>query len=598
MASGDLHTEAPLSAASIRRWKAGLIVFAAFALVHNGLGMMRWERGILPGDAGTLGADLAPAESGAFTITRLADTSPLAAAGAKPGDRIAFDRRADTLRDLGTDEEVGLTLTGATGGRHLAVRPAAAPMPRGQQVATVINWIGATVMLGVGLLIGWRRADNLVMRALAVNLLSQTLTFAASTLPAGPLQAFSALWLKPLSTVLCYSGAVLFAFGYAFPALLSRKSARAAFVAYAFVLLAAKIASVAPFLGLGTTLALGNIVTGIALVSAAGCIAALLRGWRAATGVRRQRLAWLALGMSSIYAVFFTSMLGRWMVWSPPWSDAISGLVVTAAITSLGYGAVRHRILDFGFAVNRAMVYATTSLLLAAAFMLAAQLVNRGLRFGAREDNHLLDIAIGLGIALMARQVIRWVDPKVQRIFFRRWHAAAAKLARFRLETIHGMEPEAMQVAFLEAVTEYSGAAGSALYVATPGGALRRAHATLEASPPSLPAQHALVVALASGDKALLGHRDALPDNVALALPMKAHGRLVGAVLVGAKPGGEAFRPDEVKQLATSAQQVGLELELARLRELDARQGAPHGKRRQKRGGARRPDPLATDTTR
>jgi hypothetical protein len=59
------------------------------------------------------------------------------------------------------------------------------------------------------------------------------------------------------------------------------------------------------------------------------------------------------------------------------------------------------------------------------------------------------------------------------------------------------------------------------------------------------------------------------PLDAALAFPMMHQAALAGFVLLGPKPTGEDYRPDEVEVLGWATQQVGLDLQAIRVRELE-----------------------------
>ena len=59
------------------------------------------------------------------------------------------------------------------------------------------------------------------------------------------------------------------------------------------------------------------------------------------------------------------------------------------------------------------------------------------------------------------------------------------------------------------------------------------------------------------------------PD-VALAAPMVVGHELVGAVLIGARPDGSDYRPDEVELIGWAVERVGLALNVMRVRDLEA----------------------------
>jgi hypothetical protein len=319
-----------------------------------------------------------------------------------------------------------------------------------------------------------------------------------------------------------------------------------------------------------------NIGRVLAIPSALVCITALVSGWWRSTGVARQRLAWLSLSMGAVYVIYAAANVidASYSGQAREAFALLSAGVISAATAGLGYAVLRHRILDFGFAVNRALVYATTSVVLAALFILTAQLVNRMLRFEGRADHPVIDAAIAVGLALIGRQIVRWVDPRVQRIFFKRWHAAAARLQAFRVDRLHNVPSDRLEPELVDALRDYTGTDACALYLFDDDSrVLRRRVCTMEGAPETIASAELLALAL---------HGDARPQRLAegngtpavLALPLSAHGRLVGAILMGPKRDGGLYRPDEIAQLATSAQQVGVELELRRLKRLEAQVAA------------------------
>ena len=559
------------SASAVTWWKAALVAFVAFALFHDLWAVSNWARKLSDGGrAGTLAFARGAWTPEGYRIVSLQPRSPLVAAGAREGDRVAFDHPGDRVRRLSVDETIGLTIVGADGaGRHVEVRPVAAEAGGARQVATMaIEWLASLLMLVVGVLIGWRRADNVAMRLFSASLVSQTLVVFIPLLPGGEFQSASLRVLAPLLALVAYDGFLFFVLAYV--GAFERRWVRIAFavfvVADASLALWTIVGQAPGFLPLLDQARTLGALLGVA--SAATCIVSLGAAWWRSHGARRQRLGWMSLCLGALYAAYIGSNLvdgERARAWYP----LVAGVVVAAANAGLGYAVLRHRILDVGFAVNRALVFGTTSLILAALFILSSQLINRMIRFDARTESPAVDVAIAVCLALVGRQIARWVDPRVRRMFFRRWHQAAARLQAFRAEQLHDLAPGVLEPALLDALREYSGAAAAALYVHDAGGALRRRASTMDGAPGLLAPTHPLTVALRASQKPR--HLDAQAGVPAvLALPMSARGRLVGAVLMGPKPDDDPYRPDEVAQLATSVQHVGLELELRRLGALES----------------------------
>ena len=575
------------SSAGTRRWRVALLCFAAFVLFHDLWALSNWQRALSPEKSGTLGVSLGNAEAGGLPITAFSLNSALEAAGAKVGDHIRFDHPGDGRRSYSTEETIGLTLNGARGSAHLEVRPFASgdisPM---DQATVLISWTASLLMFLVGMLIGMRRAESVTMRMLSASLLSQTMVMFFPLLPAGAFQSFAA---NVLAGFMAYAAYVCFLyFVLAYTGMFRWRAVR---IGYGVAALFDGTLTVWSMLGRSYVpypAGLATLQSYTSLVFAAASMVALVVGWARSAGAARERLAWLCLCMGAIYTVYFGSnfflILQDFNLFDV--FNLVAGVVMAAANAGLGYAVLRHRILDFGFAVNRALVYGTTSLILAALFILAAQLVNRVIAFEGRNEHVIVDVAIGLCLALVGRQIARWVDPRVQRIFFGRWHAAAAKLAQFGSDRIHGIPPEAIRGEFLQAVRGYTGAQSCAIYIAREDGTLRRRNSTMEAAPEELPG--ALVTAMRAEGKPQRLPEAADGNPAVIAIPMLAQGSLVGALLVGPKPEGASYRHDEIAHLAASARQVGVELELRRLRQLEAQLEQARPARRRRKGRAAR----------
>lgn len=564
-----------LATSHSRAWKALLLGFAAFALIHAAVGIAFSERLLAEGKSATLAFARGPWTAQGYRVVSMRADSPLAAAGVIPGDFLKFDRQADRIRTLSVDETVGLTVTNAQGTRHLEVRP----VPRSSEsslgrLTTIAGWIASALLLTVGFLIGWRRADDFAMRMFSASMLAQTPLVFLTLQPPGALQSalLAVSSYFPLAAFDCFLYFVL-----AYVGLLRKPWVRRLFIAFVAIdvalatwaIIAAPPSSL-PFRQ--EALTIGRV---LAIPSAIVCIAALVAGWWRSTGTKRQRLAWLSISMGAVYVVYAAANVidASYSQRAREAFELLSATVISVATAGLGYAVLRHRILDFGFAVNRALVYATTSVVLAALFILGAQLANRLLRFEGRADHPVVDAAIAVALALVARQIVRWVDPRVQRIFFRRWHAAAARLQAFRVDRLHDVPSDRLEPELVDALRDYTGTEACALYIGDESRTLHRRISTMEGAPATIAPESPLANAL-RGDVRPQRLAEGHGTPAVLALPLTAHRRLVGAVLMGPKRDGGLYRPDEIAQLAVSAQQVGVELELRRLKRLEAQVAA------------------------
>lgn len=96
-------------------------------------------------------------------------------------------------------------------------------------------------------------------------------------------------------------------------------------------------------------------------------------------------------------------------------------------------------------------------------------------------------------------------------------------------------------------------------------------HATLRDAPPIIDRDNDALIAMRSARKCVfLGDCGrSLPGEIAI--PLMVLRAVNGLVLIGAKQGGQQYRPDEIALLETCVQQIGLDLEGLRAAELHSR---------------------------
>jgi len=305
------------------------------------------------------------------------------------------------------------------------------------------------------------------------------------------------------------------------------------------------------------------------------CALTFLDVWRHSPPERRPRLRWLLCGMG-VALITFVLISGYFLVvWgSGPAALAtvsIGGDVFTAAgMLLLGYAILRHRVMDVGFVVNRALVYGVLTAGLLISFGVIEWLVDHFVRFEQRERSQLLDAIIALGLFLLFHRARHWIESLVERVFFGAWHAREEQLARFLDKAPHFSCPAALEQAFLAAVDAYSGA-HSGLYLREPDGHFALRAATLAGLPPELDADAAPLIEMKTFKEPLALGPAVTLGEATLAVPMLRRAELVGALVLSAVRAGESFRPDQLERLGHAAQQVCLDLYALRLEQVEAR---------------------------
>lgn len=567
---------------SVIQWKTLLVLLALSCFTLDIWAGVYWERALSPAMAGDLLAELGPADRDYRTpIVKLQPASPLALAGAKVGDRLTFDRAGDRSRQLGTDESIGMTLYSAQAERHIDVRPIANPDNHGTSltVKTIMlsNWAIIYLSLLIAALTGWRRADDGAMRAFALALLANSFESVYGQLPGGAIQSWLVVAVRPAGYLV--ANIAFLYFTLVFP--LERQHFRLVWVRRLFY---AHAAAFLLFAGYVTANALhllpwslrehtrvdrwGETMVNLSVVFS---LTALWFSWRASAGATRQRLAWIGVCMGVVYAVHFIANLNSTL------GDPLSGdlflacqiVAIMLAYCGLAYALLRHRLFDFGFAVNRALVFTIISTMLLIVFSFTEWAVDKLLHFEGREKNVIFDAGVALAIILSFHRIQHWVRHKVDHTFFHHWYEAAEKLRHFLDKAAHIADTAALQSKFVRAVEQFAGADGGAVYLLDARQGYTLAHSTLAGAPAALDRDDDVVIDMRHGAASvdLSERRHAVPGE--LALPMMVRGELTGLVLAGAKAGGQQYRPDEIALLRTGVRQLGLDLETLRLKALE-----------------------------
>ena len=113
---------------------------------------------------------------------------------------------------------------------------------------------------------------------------------------------------------------------------------------------------------------------------------------------------------------------------------AIKNFSFPIAAIGLTYALLGHRLLDVGFALNRAAVFAVLSLLVVGAFTLAEWGLGGWLASASRSTNVLVSASLALALGLAIHPIQRLTDRFVDNVFFRKRHEAEIALRAFAKE--------------------------------------------------------------------------------------------------------------------------------------------------------------------
>ncbi len=556
----EAATAVPAAAEGVRpsQWRAALLALAAVCAVIVVWDIIHLDRVSVAGKAGTLAVESDSVDRDERRlITSLAPDSPLAQAGGRVGDRLHFDHRRDAQRALGTDEAIGVTLYPATAGaRHLVLRPIPDPgvvaAPRTARLVGLLDVANALTMLLIGTLIAWRRPEVASLRALSACLLFTVLDVSDSYPPQGWVQDVGYGYGGSIVGVLGWIFFVAFALTY--PPGRSAWQARWVRVAFwtytAFFLL---LAINNTFRRFGFTplplmwLQMGRVM---AVVSALAFIAAAAVAWWRSRGAMGERLAWTGVCMGVLGAMYglpsAVKLLGGTLSVE---GAALATTTQCVVLVGLAFALLRRRVLDFGVALNRALV---ASLL--GVFALALALALRAVAAGYDTDEGTRGLGLALVTAVLSVALFRPARGVAERVvltvLYPRWRATETVLERAIARAASVQGRDALLAHYLDALTAYAGGARVAIYRCDDGRCDRVA-GQLERVPATLAPGASEMSALMFGRLPSVW-RDAAGDH-GLVVPEIRRDALTGFLLVGERPDRNAYRPDEARSIARTA---------------------------------------------
>lgn len=298
------------------------------------------------------------------------------------------------------------------------------------------------------------------------------------------------------------------------------------------------------------------------------CVIAFVSTWRQVEAEQRERLRWVFVGLACIVGTAAITV-GAQALGATQWNFLVSSLIsdVLAAlgIVALAYAVLGQRVLDVGFAINRAIVYAVLTGMMLIGFGVVEWLVDHVLEFEGRKQSVPLDGALALGIFLAFHRLQHWISHAVQHLFFRSWHARNEALDHFLAMSEHFTDPDALGKASLEALDLYAESKGSALYGRDSQGRLMLMQSTTPTARPAFGANDLEVMRLtaSAGKPLLLGTR--------WFFPLTRRSKLVGFVAIDEKRSRDVYRPDQIERIVRAVKQVGFDLYTLRLEQTATR---------------------------
>lgn len=541
-------------------WRAGALTLIAVAIAF-----VCYQATIPDRDTFGLHFTVPRQSPGNIRVTSVDANSPAALAGIGKGDLIwygstAFERARAQYPTPGS--HVTLTVNGSR-----AVTLTARQRPPLISFI-VLPFIIRFAFLSVAALLAWRRPEDTAARSLVVFLFCYGL---AISLNSGVLATpvLSLLVMSLLNTILLLAGtsaaatfAAKFPSGQAKPApqLLANTSqilaATGTVVTTAGIFFANSAAAVST---------LGAVIITLFAIVAGLVIATLIVAYVQGENAERQRRRWvfmllgIALGAAVVDLISWNTIGSRLI-------DDLALLAIGALPFGLAYVILRHRVIDVGFVLNRAVVYGGVSVIVVGIFVIVETLMAKYVEAHSHIGSIAVQLVVALVLGFSVRAIHTRVDRFVDRVFFRERHEAESAMRDFAFDAPYITEGDVLLRRCVEVVREYAHASNAGVWLRNETGYEQAegtfVHKSVGENDPAIVAMRARRVVAE-----LPSLRSSLPG--VLAFPMIVRGKLIGTLLCGPKTEDETYAPDEREALSSIATSVAHAIDGLRVTELE-----------------------------
>ena len=236
-------------------------------------------------------------------------------------------------------------------------------------------------------------------------------------------------------------------------------------------------------------------------------------------------------------------------------------LLIPAGYT---YAVLRHRVIDVGFVINRALVYAALTTVIVGVLAIAEALLAKA-AVGS-SAGLAVEIAVALGLGLSFNALHSRIDALVDRVFFRKKHEAEAALQRLAHEAAFIEKPAALLDRAVDDLFRFTAAQGCAIYERSDDEYRRLRQLGALAFPEVIDVDDPAFVRMRAEPMVIdLEDVSSVLGPRGLALPITVRGTLLGAIVLGPRANDETYAPDEVALYRLVAREVGASMHFLRV---------------------------------
>jgi hypothetical protein len=223
-----------------------------------------------------------------------------------------------------------------------------------------------------------------------------------------------------------------------------------------------------------------NAILVVFLVCILASVASLVLRYRRSLGEGRQQIKWIAFAASVFGLGFVGAMASGLIVLTfapeslggantpPVWFDLLFSVVLLSfggVPIAVGFAVLRYRLYDIDVLINRALVYGSLTLLLAATYLGGVVGLQYVFRTLSGEESTLAVVASTLAIAALFNPLRRRIQSFIDRRFYRQKYDAARTLGSFSAKLRDETDLETLNDDLVDAVRDTMQPAHAALWL-------------------------------------------------------------------------------------------------------------------------------------
>lgn len=294
-------------------------------------------------------------------------------------------------------------------------------------------------------------------------------------------------------------------------------------------------------------------------------IAPLMCGVAAALQTRqaeRTKFLWAFVPLALLYAAGIVNGAGQAFTGFGSTTNVFFNIAQILAPLGLTYSLLNRRLLDVGFALNRAAIFSGVSIVLVGTFVLVEWLISDWMRQESHSANIAVSGALALALGLSIRAVHGKVEHFVDNVMFRKRREDVEAIRKMAREAPYITDQTTLLARAKDVLERHGDAAAVQFLLADERGH----YGAIDENDPVLVALRAehVPVDLHAANTVISGE---------WAYPMVARGRLVGALVLGPKRSQESYAPDESAAVAQLAHSLASTLDVLSLK----REGSQDG---------------------